>query len=133
MFMEAQGYKITSNILEQDNESAIKLAKNGRTSAGPKSRHIDIRFFWLKDRIKAGEIIIRHCPTAHMLADFFTKPLQGNLFRRFKAVVLGHKHVDTLQDITPESLEERVGDSSRSSSRADIVNGSDAGTERTRT
>jgi hypothetical protein len=110
MFMEAQGYHISSSILEQDNESAIKLAKNGRTSAGPKSRHIDIRYFWLKDRIKSGAIIIRHCPTAQMLADFFTKPLQGHLFRRFKAVVLGHQHVDSLHDVVAVPLEERVGD-----------------------
>ena len=38
MFMQAQGYSITENVFEQDNESAIKLEKNGRTSAGPKSR-----------------------------------------------------------------------------------------------
>jgi hypothetical protein len=37
MFMKAQGYKFSKKILEQDNESAIKLEKNGRTSAGPKS------------------------------------------------------------------------------------------------
>jgi len=34
MFMEAQGYKIEENIFEQDNESAIKLEKNGWSSAG---------------------------------------------------------------------------------------------------
>jgi hypothetical protein len=44
MFMEAQGYDIQSTILEQDNQSAIKLSMNGRASAGPKSRHIDIRY-----------------------------------------------------------------------------------------
>ena len=37
MFMKAQGYKFSKKILEQDNESAIKLEKNGRTSAGTKS------------------------------------------------------------------------------------------------
>ena len=45
MFMQAQGYSITENVFKQDNESAIKLEKNGRTSAGPKSRHIKIRYF----------------------------------------------------------------------------------------
>ena len=110
MFMEAQGYSISDNVLEQDNESAIKLEKNGRTSAGPKSRHIDIRYFWLKDRVKSEDIAIRHCPTLQMLADFFTKPLQGYLFRRFKAVVLGHQHVGTLRDTIAEPLEERVED-----------------------
>jgi hypothetical protein len=68
--MESQGYHVSSNILEQDNKSAIKLAQNGRTSAGPKLRHIDIRYFWLKDRIKSGNITIQHCPTLQMMANF---------------------------------------------------------------
>jgi hypothetical protein len=109
-FMESQGYTVTSNILEQDNESAIRLATNGRASAGPKSRHIDIRYFWLKDRIQSPDIHIRHCPTTQMLADFFTKPLQGHLFRFFKAVVLGQRHIDTLSDPIAQPLEERVED-----------------------
>jgi hypothetical protein len=109
-FMESQGYTVTSNILEQDNESAIRLATNGRASAGPKSCHIDIRYFWLKDRIQSHDIHIRHCPTTQMLADFFTKPLQGHLFRFFKAVVLGHRHVDTLSDPITEPLGECVED-----------------------
>jgi hypothetical protein len=95
-FLESQGYNLDENILEQDNESAIKLEKNGRTSAGPKSRHIDIRFFWIKDRLNGEDILVRHCPTLQMLADFYTKPLQGALFRRFRDVLLGFKHVDTL-------------------------------------
>jgi Reverse transcriptase (RNA-dependent DNA polymerase) len=116
MFMEAQGYNITSTVLEQDNESAIKLSTNGRASAGPKSRHVDIRYFWLKDRISTGDITIRHCPTHQMLADFFTKPLQGSLFQRFKAVVLGHAHTESLHDLIVHSLEERVEINNRSNS-----------------
>ncbi|GAX20129.1 hypothetical protein FisN_17Lu131 [Fistulifera solaris] len=42
LFMEAQGHKMTEVIFEQDNESAIRMEKNGRLSAGQKSRHIDI-------------------------------------------------------------------------------------------
>jgi hypothetical protein len=45
-----------------------------------------------------------------MLADFFTKPLQGNLFRRFKSVVLGHSHTNILHTTIAEPLEERVED-----------------------
>jgi hypothetical protein len=116
MFMTAQGYHMDTTILEQDNESAIKLTTNGRASAGPKSRHIDIRYFWLKDRIGTGDITIRHCPTHQMLADFLTKPLQGSFFRRFKAVVLGYLHVSSLQTIIASSLEERVEKDDRSNS-----------------
>jgi hypothetical protein len=75
--------------LEQDNESAIKLEKNGRASAGPESCHIDIRYFWTKDRLAMEHIGVCHCPIKLMLAEFFTKALQGNLFRRFRDVILG--------------------------------------------
>ncbi|KAI2510045.1 Reverse transcriptase (RNA-dependent DNA polymerase) [Fragilaria crotonensis] len=110
MFLEAQGYSVHESYFEQDNESAIKLETNGRISAGPKSRHINIRYFWIKDRSKDANITIRHCPTLAMLADFFTKPLQGNLFRKFKAVLLGQAHVDTLALNPTAPVEERVGE-----------------------
>jgi hypothetical protein len=42
-----------------------------------------------------------------MLGDFFTKPLQGNLFRTFRDVILGYHHVDTLS-AAPSEAEERV-------------------------
>jgi hypothetical protein len=115
MFLEAQGFAISSNIFEQDNESAIKLETNGRSSAGQKSRHINVRYFWIKDRVKQEGINIRHCPTLQMLADFFTKPLEGQLFRRFRDVILGYKHVDSLSQNLLASIdehsstEERVG------------------------
>ena len=45
-----------------------------------------------------------------MLADFFTKPLQGALFRKFRGVILGYAHVDSLaMMVSPAQLEERVG------------------------
>ena len=112
MFLEAQGYQMQESFLEQDNESAIKLEKNGRTSAGPKSRHINIRYFWIKDRLKSERVVVRHCPTLAMLADFFTKPLQGHLFRTFRDVLLGHEHVDSLStSLIASTTKERVGDS----------------------
>lgn len=122
MFLESQGYQLGENYIEQDNESAIKLEKNGRMSAGPRSRHINIRYFWIRDRSKQENITIRHCPTLDMLGDFFTKPLQGNLFQRFRDVIIGYKHIDTLTSaltsttVTPSPLEERVGKPDRNDS-----------------
>ena len=42
-FLEKQGYKTSRKILFQDNQSAMKLEKNGRNSCTGNSRHIDIR------------------------------------------------------------------------------------------
>jgi hypothetical protein len=110
MFMEAQGYPISQCIFEQDNESAIRLEKNGRSSCGPKSRHINIRYFFIKDRTADEGITIRHCPTLEMLADFFTKPLQGALFRKFRDVILGYEHISTLTKLVDSAGQERVGE-----------------------
>ncbi len=108
-FLAAQGYELKENVFYQDNQSTIRFEKNGRKSCGPNSRHIDIRYFFIKDRLELGDIDVQYCPTAQMLADFFTKPLQGNLFRMFRAVIMGHKHISTLKEMMPSPSQERVG------------------------
>jgi len=106
MFLLGQGYTIDENIFAQDNQSAMKLEKNGRMSCGQKSRHIDIRYFFVKDRIKTKGITVIYCPTEQMLADFFTKPLQGSLFIKFKRIIMGQEHVRILKNPLP--VKERV-------------------------
>jgi hypothetical protein len=77
-FLEAQGHHIHESFFEQDNESAIRMETNGRMSAGAKSRHMNIRYFWIKDQTKDANITVRHCPTLEMLADFFYQtPARG--------------------------------------------------------
>jgi hypothetical protein len=106
-FLSAQGYDLKVE-LPQDNTSAIKMETNGLSSCGKKSKHIDIRYFWLKDRIARGELEVKYCPTEHMIADFFTKPLQGKLFQRLKDVIMGRIDIETFRRITTVS-KERVG------------------------
>ena len=89
-FMKEQGCTIKNNTLFQDNTSAIRLENNGRNSCTGNSRHIDVRYFFVADRVKNGEITIKYCPTNKMLADFFTKPLQGTLFKFFKDIIMGY-------------------------------------------
>ena len=52
-------------------------------------RHVHIRHFFVTDRIKNKEIKVMYCPTESMVADFFSKPLQGKLFFKFRNVILG--------------------------------------------
>ena len=74
-FLEAQGYSLQHNVVFQDNKSAILMENNGRNSCTDNSRHIHIRYFFVKDRVDKKEIVIKYCNTELMLADFFTKPL----------------------------------------------------------
>jgi hypothetical protein len=82
-FLEAQGYTVRDSIIYQDNQSSILLEKNGKRSSSKRTRHINIRYFFVTDRVKANEVSIEYCPTGEMNADFYTKPLQGSAFRMF--------------------------------------------------
>ena len=61
LFYASQGYNIDLNILFQDNESAIKMEKNGRNSCTGNSRHIDIKYFWVKDMVDKKMIKVEYC------------------------------------------------------------------------
>ncbi|KIJ23037.1 hypothetical protein M422DRAFT_196412 [Sphaerobolus stellatus SS14] len=60
-------------IIYGDNASAIALAKNA--SGHARAKHIDIRHHSIRERIKKGQIDIKHVPSTDNLADIFTKQL----------------------------------------------------------
>ena len=62
--------------------------KNGQFSSGKKTKHIKAKFFFIKDRIDAGEVKVTHCPTGEMWADVLTKPLQGRAFRLMRSKLM---------------------------------------------
>ena len=76
-------------------------------SMGRNSKHIEIRYFFVKDRTTGNNIKIRHCPTEKMISDFLTKPLQGSLFREFRAVLMGHVELSE-EYLHFETCKERV-------------------------
>ncbi len=90
LFLEEQGYGIDKNILYQDNQSAMLLEVNGRKSAGKRSRAMNIRYYFLTDQVEKGNLQIMYCPTDEMIGDYFTKPLQGEKFRKFRKCILGN-------------------------------------------
>ena len=49
---------------------------------------MEIRYFFVKDRVASKEVTIEHCPTEDMLADYFTKPLQGAQFKKLRDIVM---------------------------------------------
>ena len=87
-FMEGQGYVIKDNVLYQDNQSSILLEKNGQLSSTKRTRHLNIRYFFVTDRVRAGQLRIEYCPTGDMWADIHTKPLQGATFTKFRKLIL---------------------------------------------
>lgn len=74
----------------QDNMSTIQMAKNGR-STSDRTRHVNIRYFFVKQYLDDGTMNISHCPTLDMIADILTKPLQGEHFEKLRDLLLGYQ------------------------------------------
>ena len=83
------GYSLEQNIIFQDNTSAIIMEQNGRSCLGKRNRAIDVRYFAIKDSVDNGEVVIKHCGTNDMVADYFTKSVQGKKFCEFRKMILG--------------------------------------------
>ena len=88
-FLESLGYGIKQNIIYQDNKSAIALEKNGKASSSKRTKHIRMRYFFIKDCVDRGEVTIKHCPTKEMWSDILTKPKQGKEFFIMRSKLMG--------------------------------------------
>ena len=76
----------------QDNKSAMLLENNGILSSSKRTKHINVRYYFIKDNIEREEINVIYCPTSEMVGDFFTKPLQGSQFIKFRNAIMGVSH-----------------------------------------
>ncbi|KAL5564205.1 hypothetical protein UlMin_027369 [Ulmus minor] len=68
-----------------DNTSAIKLSKNHVLHG--RSKHIDVKFHFLRDLTKAGTIELIYCRSEDQLADIFTKPLKFPSFMKLRKLL----------------------------------------------
>ena len=89
--------------------SAMKMERNRRSSSGQKSIHINICYLFIKDQINKTSINIIYCHTDMMVADFFTKLLQGTIFRKLRNVIMGVTHPYSLITGEPPPVKEPVG------------------------
>jgi hypothetical protein len=88
-FLKSQGYHVSDNVIFQDNKSTMLLERNGKVSSSKQMKHINVRYFFITDRISKGEVCVEWCPTKDMVADFLTKPLQGLAFKKFRDLIMG--------------------------------------------
>ena len=88
-FLQSLGVQVDFAKMYQDNTSAITMAKNGK-SCSDRTKHIKLRYFFIKQLIDSGESSVTHYPTEMMPADVLTKPLQGKLFREMRNKLLGY-------------------------------------------
>jgi hypothetical protein len=67
------GEEYTHVALQCDSTSAISVAKNPVLHS--KTKHVEVRYHFLRDNVEKGKIALIHVPTHDQLADIFTKPL----------------------------------------------------------
>ena len=81
--MEKLGHtQRNSTTVYCDNSSAIKLAKNPVMHG--RSKHIDVRFHFLRELTKDGTVQLVYCNTQEQVADVMTKPLKLDVFVKLR-------------------------------------------------
>ena len=99
-FMEAQGFALGRTTLFQDNQIAMLLETKGKVISTKRTPHINIRYFHIADLVAKGRVNVEYCNTRDMVGDFFTKPLQGAQFLKFRKLIPGEsRYVGTSRQV----------------------------------
>ena len=69
----------------EDNQGAIALAKNPITHS--RTKHIDIRYHYIRETVQRGAIDLQYCPTQEMCADLLTKALPKMQFEKLRQML----------------------------------------------
>jgi hypothetical protein len=88
LLAELELKQTSGTTIHEDNQSTIKIAKNPEHHG--RCKHIDIRYFFVQERVASGEIEMVYCPTDKMSADILTKVMGPQKFdevRRLLGVI----------------------------------------------
>ena len=103
------GYIVMKKIVYEDNTITILLAKSGINSCTSSTRHINIRYFKVKDQLYNSNLTIEYFQTDEILLEFFTKTLQVTLFEIIRQDIMGWYHISLLKTEYMSEFKERVG------------------------
>jgi len=73
--------------LYEDNQSTIKII--GKPGNGNKTKHIELRFNFIREQVAKGNVKIEYLPTTEMISDILTKPLGTSAFVYLRSLLLG--------------------------------------------
>ena len=79
------GVKVGPVILYIDNRSVVDLAKNPVFHG--RSKHIDVRYHFIRECVEQGLIIIKHVSTNEQCADILTKALSAVKFEKMRKLL----------------------------------------------
>ena len=100
--LEALGYKQDPTVIVTDNAFVTSITNS--ECKQKKSRSMDMRYNWLRDRVNRGQFTIRWCPRERNIADFFTKDLPTNEFMKLRKVIMSNGSLtDTVDRVEYEN------------------------------
>ncbi len=82
------GFTVPAIRLREDNKAVINLLLNGYSNS-ERTRHVDIRYFWIHDCVISGIVSIVWISSAQQLADSLSKPTVGKVFQVHFDVITG--------------------------------------------
>jgi len=83
------GFKIGAIPICEDNMAAISLVSNTGTAKRRRTRHINVKYEFVKQRIKLGDVKVNYVSTDNMIADALTKPVTLGIFVKLRDMMLG--------------------------------------------
>ena len=83
-FIEQQGFEVRTNIIYQDNQRDIRLRETDNSITGRRTRHFDIKVFYIKELINQDMVKGGYCLTDNMKADYLSKPSVGTKFTKMR-------------------------------------------------
>ena len=94
-----QELSITQMTIEigVDNKCSMYLLEQG-TGSFKRAKHIKVRYFWVKELIDEGEVILRYIPSEELVADLLTKAVTGAKFKYLRAKLLGWNDEDVVKE-----------------------------------
>ena len=69
-------------VIYEDNQAAISMARTPKFHG--RSKHIAIKYHFIREQVANGKINVRYCNTKEMIADFLTKGLSGDRFEKLR-------------------------------------------------
>lgn len=78
---------VKPTLIFEDNQGTIALSKDPINHQ--RSKHIDIRYYFIRTEVNRGKIIIHYCPTEDMIADVMTKPATKLKLEKFAKFFFG--------------------------------------------
>ena len=73
-----------ATVIFEDNQSAIRMAKNPQFHG--RAKHIGIKFHFIREQVNTGTVELNYCPTEEMVADMLTKSLSRDKLAKMRTM-----------------------------------------------